>query len=368
VASHQIVLDYGLPAGEQPDRCHNRWHPDILPALRCEPGDDVVLETRDAVDGQYTKDSTPADVLTIDRSVVHPLTGPIFVEGAEPGDVLVVEILGVVPATFGFTALVPGLGFLRDEFPDPFFVRWEIADGSATSPDLPGVRIPGAPFMGVLGVAPSHQLLTEITCREQALLDQGAKVFPPSSVGAVPRVEPIALEGLRTMPPRGIGGNFDTKQMVAGTRVLFPVSTPGALFSAGDAHFAQGDGEVCGTAIEMAARSHVRFDLRPGEAAGAGLHDVRFERPTSALPVLADSPYFATTGLCVDARGAHAEDLTVAARNALRNMIDHVSREYGYSRQQAYALCSVAVDLKVSEVVDVPNFVVSAVLPLAIFT
>jgi formamidase len=170
------------------------------------------------------------------------------------------------------------------------------------------------------------------------------------------------------MPPREIGGNFDTKQMVAGTRVFLPVSTPGALFSAGDAHFAQGDGEVCGTAIETTVRLRVGFDLRPGEAAAHGVDDVRFEHVAPVLPPLASSAYFATTGLCVDGRGACPEDLTVAARNAVRSMIDHLCREYGYTRQQAYALCSVAVDLKVSEVVDVPNFVVSAVLPLEIFT
>jgi formamidase len=200
------------------------------------------------------------------------------------------------------------------------------------------------------------------------LLDDGALLFPPNPKGAVPDIEPIASEGLRTMPPREIGGNFDTKQLIAGTRVLLPVSAPGALFSAGDAHFAQGDGEVCGTAIETRARLHVRFHLRPGEAATQGFADVRFERPGRARPPLADSPYFATTGLCVDERGAHAENLTVAARNAVRNMMDHLCREYGYTREQAYALCSVAVDLKVSEVVDVPNFVVTAVLPLDIFT
>ena len=368
MASHRILLDYTRPVQEQPDRCHTRWHPDIPPALRCDPGDDVVLETRDAVDGQYTMDSTYADVARIDRGIVHPLTGPIHVEGAEPGDVLVVEILDIMPGAFGYTALVPGLGFLRDELEGPFVARWEIADGWATSPDLPGVRIPGAPFMGVLGVAPSRRLLAEITRREPDLLDQGALLFPPSPAGAVPPTEPIASEGLRTMPPREIGGNFDTKQMVAGTRVFLPVSTPGALFSAGDAHFAQGDGEVCGTAIETTVRLHVRFDLRPGGTAGHGVDDVCFEHSAGVLPPLADSAYFATTGLCVDGRGAHAEDLTVAARSALRSMLDHLCREYGYTRQQAYALCSVAVDLKVSEVVDVPNFVVSAVLPLAIFT
>src|SRR5262245_50871325 len=149
-------------------------------------------------------DSTPADIARIDRGIVHPLTGPIHVEGAEPGDVLVVEILDVTPGTFGYTALPPGLGFLREDAFDPFLARWEIAGRWATSPDIPGVRIPAAPFMGVLGLAPSRRLLATIAAREQALLEGGALVFPPNPDGAVPDAEPIASEGLRTMPPREI--------------------------------------------------------------------------------------------------------------------------------------------------------------------
>jgi formamidase len=164
-------------------------------------------------------------------------------------------------------------------------------------------------------------------------------------------------------------GNVDIKQLCAGTRLLMPVWVEGGLFSAGDAHFAQGDCETCGTAIEMNATLHVRFGLRKGEAAERGLRDLRFERDDYYLPPEYSVPrrFFATTGISVAREGLNqSEDLTLAARNALLNMIDHLGAEYGYTRQQAYAICSVAVDLKVSELVDVPNFAVSAFLPLDI--
>jgi formamidase len=262
---------------------------------------------------------------------------------------------------------VPGFGFLRDEFPEPYIVRWEIADGWATSDDLPGVRIPGAPFMGIMGVAPSHLLLEQVTAREQALLDRSGFVLPPDPTGAIPTDPIVAVNGLRTVPPRENGGNLDIKQLAAGSRLFLPVWVEGALFSAGDAHFAQGDCEVCGTAIEMDATLHVRLELRKGAAAMDSIRDVKFERDDYFLPPEFQAPrrFVATTGLSVDRDGRnHSENLTVAARNALLNMIDHLVGEYGFCRQQAYALCSVAVDLKISEMADVPNFIVSALFPL----
>ena len=366
MASYELRVNRSVPVRDDSGRCHNRWHPDIPAALSCRPGDDVVLTTRDAVDGQFTMASTSADVPRADRSIVCPLTGPVRVEGAEPGDLLAVDILDVRPAGFGYTAQIPGFGFLRDEFPEPFLVRWELGDRWATSPDLPGVRVPGAPFMGTIGVAPSRALLERITTRERALADRGEEVALPDPRGAVPADDRIAAEGLRTKPPRENGGNLDVKQLVAGSRVLFPVWVGGALFSAGDGHFAQGDGEACGTAIETAATLHVRFDLVKGAAAVQWIRDVRFSgaRAGGGRP---DGPYVATTGLSVYAdTGGRAEDLNHAAANALRNMIDLLHREHGFTRQQAYAICSVAVDLRISELVDAPNFVVSAVLPLDI--
>jgi formamidase len=369
VATHEIRIDRSKTLLEEPGTGHNRWHPDIPPVLRCEPGDEVVLETRDAFDGQMGPDATLETVAAPNLDVVHPLTGPVFVRGAEPGDVLEVDILDVEPDRYGYTVQVPGFGFLRDVFPDPFKVNWDIADGWATSPELPGVRIPGSPFMGTIGLTPGHELLVRTAAREQALLDRGGFVLPPSLSGAVPDDPRIAGEALRTIPPREQAGNIDIKQLGKGARLLIPVDTPGALFSAGDAHFAQGDCETCGTAIEMRATLRVRFGLRKGEAAEKGIRDLRFVRDDYYLPPNYAAPrrFFATTGISVTKDGEnHAEDATLAARNALLNMIEHLT-ERGWTRQQAYAICSVAVDLKISQLVDVPNMLVSAFLPEDIF-
>jgi formamidase len=190
----------------------------------------------------------------------------------------------------------------------------------------------------------------------------------PSVAQAVPADERIAGEALRTIPPREFAGNVDVKHLTAGTRLLLPVWVEGALFSVGDVHFAQGDCETCGQAIEMMATVHVRFGLRKNAAGARGIRDLQYERDTPGPEFATPRRYFATTGVCVDPDGTNRfEDLTLAARNAVRNMIDHLTATYGYSRQQAYALCSVAVDLKASQVVDIPNVLVSAFLPLDIF-
>jgi formamidase len=369
VATHEIRTDRSKTLLEEPTTGHNRWHPDIPPVLRCEPGDEVVLGTRDAFDGQMGPDATLETVAAPNLDVVHPLTGPVFVEGAEPGDVLEVEILDVEPDRYGYTVQVPGFGFLRDVFPDPFKVNWDIADGWATAPELPGVRIPGSPFMGTIGLTPGHELLVRTAARELALLDRGGFVLPPSPSSAVPDDPRIAAEALRTIPPREQAGNVDIKQLGKGARLHIPVDTPGALFSAGDAHFAQGDCETCGTAIEMRATLRVRFGLHKGEAAEKGIRDLRFARDDYYLPPNYAAPrrFYATTGISVTKDGEnHAEDATLAARNALLNMIEHLT-ERGWTPQQAYAICSVAVDLKISQLVDVPNMLVSAFLPEDIF-
>ena len=366
---HEIRIDRSKTLIDEPDTGHNRWHPDIPPVVRCEVGDEVVLETRDAFDGQMSPDASLETVAAPNLDVVHPITGPVYVEGAEPGDLLEVEILDVTPDSYGYTVQVPGFGFLRDVFPEPFKVNWEIADGWASSPDLPGVRIPGSPFMGTIGLSPGPELLAATIAREQALLDQGGPVLPPSTGSAVPSDPAIAAEALRTIPPREQAGNVDIKQLGIGTTLLIPVDARGALFSAGDAHFAQGDCETCGTAVEMSATLRVRFGLRKGEAAEKGIRDLRFTRSDYYLPPEYAAPrrFYATTGISVTRDGENrGEDASLAARNALLNMIDHLG-ERGWTRQQAYAICSVAVDLKISQVVDAPNMLVSAFLPEDIF-
>src|SRR4051794_31617172 len=249
----EIRIDRTKTLAQDPGTGHNRWHPDIPPVIWCDPGEEVILETRDAFDGQFPPDVSLDVVAAPNLDVLHPITGPVYINGAEPGDLLDIEIVDIEPDTYGYTTQVPGFGFLRDVFPEPFKVNWDIADGWATSVDLPGVRIPGAPFMGTIGLSPGHEALAVATAREQALLDRGGFVLPPSAASAVPTDPHIAAHGLRTIPPREQGGNMDIKQLSKGARLLLPVDVPGALFSAGDAHYAQGDCETCGTAIEMSA-------------------------------------------------------------------------------------------------------------------
>ena len=364
-----IELDYSKRCADEPEKGHNRWHPDIPPAVEVDQGEEVVLQTRHAFDGEITPSSTATDLLSANMNVVHPLTGPVYVQGAQAGDLLEVNILNIEPAQFGLTSIIPGFGFLRDLFLEPYLVHWNIQDGYAESANLPGVRIPGAPFMGTIGVAPSRQLRQEILLREEELRLRGGMVLGPNPSDAVPAYEPLASEGLRTVPPREHGGNLDIKQLTAGTRLLLPVFTEGALFSAGDAHFAQGDSECCGTAVEMDCTLRVSFQVRPGEATRRNIRFPIFERddyfisPEMAVP----QRFLATTGMCIADDGVNeSENATLAARHALLNMIQ-LLMERGWSREQAYCICSVAVDLKLSEIVDVPNFVVSAFLPLDIF-
>jgi formamidase len=229
-----------------------------------------------------------ADLAHLDTGLVHPLTGPVFLKGAEPGDMLEVEFLDIVPQPTAFSVIIPGMGFLRDIMTRPFVVHWKIRDGWATSAEIPGVRIPGAPFMGISGVAPSAQKLKEWTERERRALDAGAFVVPPGEAGAVPSGR-CGIEGLRTIPPRENGGNFDVKQLTKGAKRLLPVFMKGALFSTGDAHFAQGDGEVCITAVEMGATVAVRFKIHKGLAT----------RRTFAGPVFTHSGYFADPKIAV---------------------------------------------------------------------
>src|SRR6266545_259984 len=227
MATREVRVDWSKTLAEEPATGHNRWHPEIPPAVSCDPGDEVVLATRDAFDGQMGPSATLETVAAPNLNVVHPLTGPVYVNGAEPGDLLEVEVLEVEPDRYGYTVQVPGFGFLRDQFPDPFMVRWRMADGWATSEDLPGVRIPGAPFMGTIGLSPDRRLLEETTAREQAALDRGGFVLPPDPTDAVPSDPAIAAAALRTIPPRETAGNVDIKQLGAGSRLLIPVYAEG---------------------------------------------------------------------------------------------------------------------------------------------
>ncbi len=332
---------------------HNRWHPALEPVAVVEPGREIVLETRDGLDGQLTRDSTDADCATLDLGLAHPLTGPVFVDGAEPGDVLAVELLGYETPGFGVNAVIPGFGLLADIFVEPFLVRWELDGSHARSHEVPGVAVPACPHAGVVGVAPSAELMEAQRAREERIRASGGPVADPLPEAALPQT---AASGLRTIPPRETGGNLDIRRLVAGATLLLPVQVPGALLSVGDIHFAQGDGEVCGTGIEIEAAVRLRCEILAAQPWAP-------QFPAYRTPGASRGPAFATTGIPVD----DAMDLTVAARNALLAMIDWLEAEHGLSRPAAYCLCSACVDLHLSQVVDVPYPLVSALIPLEVF-
>jgi formamidase len=368
-------------------KCHNRWHYAIPPAAAANPGDVVVFGTRDAFDHSLDRNSTPADVVALNLNLVHPLTGPLYVRGAKAGDVLAVTLLDIEPDDFGYTIIVPGFGFLRDVFPDAFIVRWDLTRRGGTSRDLPGVNIRFDGFMGTIGVAPGPAQTETFFQREAELAAAGGFVLGPQPLDALPAKVcgpggSNADRCLRTIPPRENGGNMDVKQMQVGTTLLLPCFVDGCLLSIGDVHFAQGDGEVSGTAIEMDATVTVKVDIRKG--LGKTLARPHYEG-RDQLKRLAPERFHATVGYPLKPKGVipptHAyldgtkigpltnlsEDLTLAARDALLEMIDWIVANKGLTREQAYVLASVAVDLRIANVVDTPNFAVSAILDLGVF-
>jgi formamidase len=334
------------------DQAHNRWHPDLAPVATASPGDVVTLETRDGLDGQLTRESTHEDCGRIDLGLPHPLTGPVFVDGAEPGDVLEIDVLEIETPSFGVNCVIPGFGFLDDVFTEPFLVPWELDGEHARSPELPGVAVRRNPHAGVIGVAPSHELMAGQREREERIRRAGLPVAGDEPDRAVPA---SAASGLRTIPPRETGGNLDIRRLVPGSTLLLPVHVTGALLSLGDVHFAQGDGEVCGTGIEITAAVTVRIGVRRDG------WKPRF--PAYRAPAEPGRPVFATTGIPAQT----GMDVREAARAALFAMIGWLEAEHGLSRPAAYCLCSACVDLHLSQVVDVPYPLVSALIPLDVF-
>ena len=325
----------------------------------------MTLETRDAMDlqiGPRTRWDCKLGAhggASADRAGVR--------EGCEAGRPLEIEYVDIVPERYGWTRFSPGFGFLPDLFNHYFVAHWDITPEYATSPQLPGgVRIPNGAFMGTAGWR-RRGSNCGFGLKEKALADRGGKVMLPTAAAAVPGQGPVAEQGLRTIPPRENCGNADVKQLTRGSKLFVPVAVDGALYSVGDGHYAQGDGESCGTAIEMGATAVVRFRIHKDVARTKGIVWPRFShrgfRKQHGLP----RNFIATMGMPVTAEGRQEDaDLTLAARNAVIRMIE-LLEERGWSREQAYVICSVAVDLRVSNVVDVPNVTVSALLPEAIF-
>jgi acetamidase/formamidase len=296
------------------------WDNSAPPVLEVESGATVELEAADASGGQLTANSTSEHVAGLDLARVNPITGPVFVRGAEPGDVLAVEILELRPHDWGWTAIIPGFGLLADEFPDPWLRISEVDAQRGSVRFADGVTLPFAPFPGTIGVAPAE----------------------PGQHSVV--------------PPTRWGGNMDIKHLRPGTTLLLPVGVPGALFSVGDTHAAMGDAEVCGTAVEAAMDIAVRLSVRHD----LSLRYPQYHVPAGQLAATEASSYHVCTGV-------HS-DLLEATREATRAVVDHIVQRYGRSRQEAYAIASVSVDLRIHEVVDVPNWVVGAFLPEAIFS
>jgi formamidase len=368
-AKHHLSINFEKRIGEDPGPSHNRWHESVPHAVEVASGDTVVMDTRDGFDGQITHALTDDGFDGLSFLPNHPLTGPVAIRGAGPGDVLQVEVVDIEPDPFenyGFTVIAPGFGLLRDEFTAPFVAHWELVGRDyAVSPQIPGVRIPFAPFCGIMGVAPDSGFRQEVTRREAALAASGRTALPPDGREAVPADGSIALHGLRTIPPRENGGNLDVKQLTPGSSIFLPVFVPDALFSVGDVHFAQGDGESCGSAIEMRARVTLRFHVHRSDDAGRRNIPPMFATSADTRSVT-NARQIGAVGLCVEGGTNYGEDLTVAARSAVRSLIRHL-QQCGYSAEQAYVITSVAADLHVSQAVDVPNVSVSALLDTGIF-
>jgi formamidase len=319
--------------------------------------------------------------------VVHALTGPVYINGARAGDVLAVTIESLQPATVGWTES-GAFGFAGEQFGrDERFIVWRINEEYAISDALPGVRIPNAGFPGVVTTLPGEDLLRAVLRREGEMMAVGGAGLAPDPTEA----QPAALCGpdgskpsecLRTIPPREHGGNMDIRYMTSGTTVYLPCLVDGCGLAVGDFHYAQGDGEVSGTAIEMGGRLTVttRIVQDPPDLS-RGPH---YEGPASALRIPSER-FYAVTGFPLKERGEIpanmaylnsdrvaglenlSADIHLAARNALAAMVDYIVTEYGYDRAQAYMIASVAVDMRIGQLVDIPNVGVTALLPLDIF-
>jgi acetamidase/formamidase len=301
----------------RPDAFAYAWDNSIEPALEIESGETVLLHVRDASDEQIGPASTADAVATLDFEKVNPVSGPVYVKGAETGDTLAVELLEFEPPSWGWTAIIPGFGLLTEEFPDPWLRISQVADGFVRFSDR--VTLPFRPFPGTLGVAPEEP--------------------GPHSI----------------VPPSRWGGNMDTKHLNPGTTLYLPVGVAGALFSLGDTHAAQGDGEVCGTAIETAMDVVLRLSVRKDVRVDAPHYDV----PAGAIVEHERSAYHVCTGV--------GPDLMEAARDAVRATIGWLGENEGLGREEAYAVASVGCDLRIHELVDVPNWVVGCFIPQAIF-
>lgn len=376
-----ISVDVNKKPADQPSHLHNRWHPDIPAVAQVNPGDTFRVECIDWTGGQIKDNDCANDIRDVDLTQVHYLSGPIAVKGAQPGDLLVVDILDIGAlenANWGFTGIFAkenGGGFLTDHYPHAAKAIWNFEGIYATSRHIPGVRFPGIIHPGLIGTAPSHELLEQWNRREQELLQTDPHRVPtlanlPNAHGALCGTAKdtaiVERHGARTVPGRENGGNCDIKNLTRGSRAFFPVFVEGAHLSMGDIHFSQGDGEIsfCG-GIEMAGWLDIKVDIIKNGVATYGIKN----------PVFLSSPiepkfgeYLTFEGISVDENGKqHYLDATLAYKNACLNAIEYL-KKFGYTGEQAYMLLSTApVDARISGIVDVPNAVCTLYIPTSIF-
>lgn len=377
-----VKIDLSKSAYEH-DNVHNRWHPDIPMVATVKPGEDFRIECFDWTGGQIKNDNDASDVRDVDLSQVHFLSGPVGVEGAEPGDLLVVDILDI--GTFeesqwgfnGFFSKQNGGGFLTEHFPEAQKSIWDFNGMFTKSRHVPGVEFAGLIHPGLIGCLPSKEMLAEWNQREQALYDTDPERTPPlatlpygetAHMGRLKgdAAEQAGAEAARTVPPREHGGNCDIKDLSRGSKIYFPVYVDGGGLSVGDLHFSQGDGEItfCG-AIEMAGWIHLRVDLIKGGMEKYAIKNPIF-KPSPITPKYDD--YLIFEGISVDEQGEqHYLDVHVAYRQACLNAIEYL-KKFGYSGAQAYAILGTApAQGHISGVVDIPNACATLWLPTDIF-
>ncbi|MFD2191499.1 formamidase [Pistricoccus aurantiacus] len=371
---------------------HNRYHPDIPAAVQVRPGDTFRLDCREWFDGAIRNDDSADDIRDAPMSCVHVLSGPIAVEGAQPGDLLIVDILDVGPIPqedsgplagqgWGYTGIFAkrnGGSFLVDQFPDAYKAIWDFRGQVATSRHVPGVSFTGNIHPGLMGTAPSAELLAKWNAREGELIATDPHRIPPLALPPEPKdailgtlsgeeFDRVAGEAARTAPPRENGGNQDIKNLTKGTRVFYPVFVSGANFSVGDLHFSQGDGEItfCG-AIEMGGFIDLHVDLIKGGMDTYGVAENAIFMPGNVAPQYSEWLAFSGTSVTLDGKQRYL-DSHLAYQRACLHAINYLTK-FGYSPEQAYLLLGAApIEGRLSGVVDIPNACATVYLPTAIF-
>jgi len=385
-------LDSSKKFEDQEKIGHNRWHPEIPPVATLKRGDTFRVDCREWFDGAIVNDDSADDILNAPLLTVHKLSGPFAVEGAKPGDLLIVDILDVGPIPqedsgplagqgWGYTGIFSrnnGGGFLTEQFPDAYKAIWDFTGQVATSRHIPGVSFTGLIHPGLMGTAPSAKLLATWNQREGDLIktDPGRVpplALPPEAAHAVlgslasSEFDRVAGEAARTAPPRENGGNQDIKNLSKGSRVFYPVFVDGANLSLGDLHFSQGDGEItfCG-AIEMGGFIDLRVDVIPGGMETYGVSENAIFMPGIVDPQFSQWLAFSGTSVTLDGEQRYL-DSHLSYQRACLHAIDYLTK-FGYSPEQAYLLLGAApIEGRLSGVVDIPNSCSTVYIPTAIF-